>query len=162
MKQFWLMIVILAGTSLSVRTYGRSANIPAATASVIDTVPDDKMIDSIYSRVEVEASFDGGPDAWRKFLEKNLNAATPLKNHAPAGTYTVIILFVVDKTGKVGEIKALTQHGYGMEQEVIRLLKRAPNWIPARQEGRAVKAYRKQPVTFVVLDEKKKKKKSDD
>lgn len=47
----------------------------------------------------------------------------------------------------------LTKYGYGMEQEVIRILKRSPKWIPAKQFGRAVSAYRIQPVTFQVTAE---------
>jgi protein TonB len=48
-----------------------------------------------------------------------------------------------------------------MEEEVMRVIKRGPKWIPASQNGRLVKAYRKQPVTFVVMEENKKKKKKD-
>lgn len=47
----------------------------------------------------------------------------------------------------------LTNFGFGMEQEVIRTLKLSGTWNPAIQNGRPVKAYRKQPVTFQVVDE---------
>ena len=40
-----------------------------------------------------------------------------------------------------------------MEQECIRVMKLSPNWIPARQNGQVVKAYRKQPFTFVIVKE---------
>jgi protein TonB len=45
-----------------------------------------------------------------------------------------------------------------MEAEVIRILRQSPPWVPAVQNGRKVKAYRKQPVTFEISEEKKKKK----
>lgn len=112
----------------------------------------------IFDVVEVEASFPGGESAWRRFLEQNLNAAVPANNRAPAGTYTVVIQFVVDRDGKVSDIKALTHHGYGMEGEVIRLLRKAPRWSPAVADGQKVRAYRKQPVTFMVVEEEKKHK----
>jgi hypothetical protein len=104
----------------------------------------------IFTKPEIEASFPGGSQSWKSFLEKNLNANTPIKNKAPIGTYTVVILFVVDKSGKTSEFKALTSHGYGMEEECLRVLKKSPTWVPAIQNGRNVKAYRKQPITFVV------------
>jgi hypothetical protein len=44
---------------------------------------------------------------------------------------------------------ALTNNGYGMEGEVIRMIKNSPQWQPASLNGRLVKAYRKQPVTFI-------------
>lgn len=126
-----------------------------------DTIPEiDSTEERIFERVEIEASFPGGDDAWRKYLEQNLNAAVPLQYNAPAGTYTVIVQFVVDKDGKITDIKALTSHGFGMESEVIRFLKKAPRWNPAIQDGRKVKAYRKQPVTFQVIDDRKKKKRN--
>ena len=61
--------------------------------------------------------------------------------------------FVVDEDGAVSDIKALTNHGYGLEQEAIRVLRKAKKWEPAIQNGRKVKAYRKQPITFQVTEE---------
>ncbi|MDZ4794670.1 MAG: energy transducer TonB [Bacteroidota bacterium] len=135
---------------------GQVATIERDTLPVTDTAAE-----MVFEKVEIEASFTGGAEAWIKFLENNLNAGVATDNSAPDGHYTVIIQFVVDKEGKVSNIKALTRHSYGMEAEVIRLLKKAPRWNPAIQDGRTVKAYRKQPVTFVVISEKKKKKNKD-
>lgn len=130
-------------------------------AALQDTLPvADSAADKIFEKVEIEAAYPGGDDAWRKFLENNINAAVATDYGAPNGNYTVIVQFVVDREGKVSDIKALTRHGYGMEAEVIRLLKKAPRWSPAIQDGRMVRAYRKQPVTFVVTAEKKRKNKN--
>ena len=104
--------------------------------------------DEPFRKVEVEARFDGN---WEKFLLRNLNPETAGENGAPAGTYKVIIEFVVDKEGKVSDIKAITNHGYGMEKEAMRVLKKADKWIPANQNGQPVKAYRLQPITFEVI-----------
>ncbi len=123
---------------------------PVATEQPADSV--------IFEKVETEAAFPGGEAAWRSFLEKNLNPNVPVNNGAKAGTYTVWIQFVVDKNGNVSDIKALSKHGYGMEAEVIRIIRKSPAWKPAMQFGRLVKAYRKQPVTFSIEEEKKKRK----
>jgi hypothetical protein len=38
-----------------------------------------------------------------------------------------------------------------MEEEVVRVIKKSPRWSPALiEKGVKVKAYRKQPVSFVV------------
>lgn len=107
----------------------------------------------IFEKVEIEAAFKGGESAWRKFLERNLNPNVPVDNGAPEGVYTVYIQFVVSKDGSVSDIRALTNHGYGMEQEAIRVLKKAPSWTPAIQNGRQVNAFRKQPITFQVTSD---------
>ncbi len=109
--------------------------------------------DALFTRVEVEAEFPGGASAWRSYLQNNLNAGIPAKKKAPAGTYMVVVLFIVDKSGKISNVKAETNHGYGMEKEVVRVIKKGPNWTPALQNGKIVKAYRRQPITFVVSEE---------
>ena len=106
--------------------------------------------DSPLSIVEIEAKFTGN---WENFLRKNLNPEVPLNNDAPPGSYTVLIQFVVDIDGSVSDIKALSSAGYGMEQEAIRVFKKAAKWEPAIMNGFKVKAYRKQPITFMVMEE---------
>jgi len=115
------------------------------------TAADDDHI--VFEKVEVEASFPGGAANWRKYLERNLDANTPSDNYAPSGTYQAMVKFVVDKQGVISEINPLTSHGFGMEEEVVQVIKKGPSWSPAIQNGRIVKAYRKQPVTFLVLRE---------
>ncbi|MDP4262984.1 MAG: energy transducer TonB [Bacteroidota bacterium] len=111
------------------------------------------MGNTIFTKVEKEAYFPGGLQSWNKFLEKNLNAGVPVENGAPIGKYTVTIQFIVDIDGKLSGFKALSGQGYGMENEVIRVLQKSPRWIPAVQDGHPVKAYRKQSFTFYVTKE---------
>ncbi|MBS1495293.1 MAG: energy transducer TonB [Bacteroidetes bacterium] len=106
--------------------------------------------DSIFSREEKVPSFPGGQLAWSLFLRKNLNPNVPLNNNAKEGTYTVIVRFIVNTNGEISNIKAETKFGYGMEEEVIRLIKSSPKWIPRTQYGRKWKAFMRQPVTFSV------------
>jgi len=111
------------------------------------------IADRVFEKVDVEATFSGGESAWRKYLERNLDPNVPVENGAPIGIYTVVVQFIVDKTGTISDIKALTNFGYGMEQEVVRIIQKGPSWTPASQNNRTVKAYRKQPVTFVIEDD---------
>jgi periplasmic protein TonB len=103
-----------------------------------------------YIKVEVEASFPGGLKEWKKYLEKNLRAETPVNNNAKRGRYLVVVQFIVDVDGKISNVTALTNFGYGMENEVKRVIQNGPNWVPATQDGKIVKAYRKQPITFII------------
>lgn len=106
--------------------------------------------DKVFNKVEVEAEFSSGNQGWREYLMKNLKANVPVKKKAPAGTYTVVIRFIVNKDGRIRSIEPETSFGYGMEEEVMRIIKKGPKWIPAMQNGRPVNAYRRQPVTFMV------------
>lgn len=113
-----------------------------------------KQEPEIFSKVEQEAKYPGGHEAWRNFIVSNLNIDVAVKNGAKAGSYNVMIQFIVDKQGNVSDVKALTKHGHGMEEEAVRVIKASGKWKPAVQNGREVKAYRKQPITFVVRDKK--------
>jgi protein TonB len=107
----------------------------------------------IFDKVEIEAAFPGGDGKWRQYLERNCNGQVATDNGAPEGTYTTIVQFVVDKEGNISDVKSLTNHGYGMEEEAMRVIRKGPKWTPAVQNGRQVKAYRKQPITFQVTSE---------
>ena len=85
-------------------------------------------------------------------MEKNFKASVPSDNGAPVGSYTVELQFIVNLDGSLSDIKALTQHGYGMEEEAIRAISRGPKWTPAQQNGHKVVSYRKQPITFVIAE----------
>lgn len=111
---------------------------------------DGKQLDSLLCIKEEEAQFPKGIAGWRSFIEKNLNSNVAVDHGAPAGSYTVMVRFVVDTDGSVTDIKALTNFGFGMEAEVVKLIKKSPAWTPAMQFGRKVKSYHTQPVTFVV------------
>ncbi|MEO6550271.1 MAG: energy transducer TonB [Ferruginibacter sp.] len=112
-----------------------------------------KLSSSEFMAVEVEAFYPGGGEAWQKFLEKNLNSSIPVKNMAPVGKYVATVLFVVDKDGTLSNIKAETHFGYGMEDEVIRVVERSGKWTAATRNGQPLKALRRQPVTFLIDDE---------
>ena len=99
---------------------------------------------------ETEAEFPGGSYAWGRYLQKNLNANVPVDHNAKAGTYKVLVRFIVDKDGTIRDAKAETNFGHGMEEEVLRIITNGPKWVPAEQNGRKVIAYRMQPVTFSV------------
>lgn len=120
----------------------------------IDDLDEDKKIivqkpeeTTIMDIVQIPARYDGN---WERFLTNNLRADIPVNNGAPTGSYKVLIQFVVDKDGTVSDIKALTGHGYGMEEEAIRVLKKAKGWKAGINAGIEVKSYHRQPITFVV------------
>ena len=106
--------------------------------------------DGPLTTVEVQAQFSGD---WHKFLLRNLNAQVGLDNGATAGSFSVWVQFVVDVDGTISDVRALTNHGYGLEQEAIRVIKKSKKWEPAFQNGIRVKAYRKQQITFEYREE---------
>lgn len=109
-----------------------------------------ESVDSVFTREDRDAEFPPQNGGWRSYLERNLDGMVPIRNGATGGKGTVIIQFVVEKDGTLSNMKPLTKIGYGAEEEVLRILKKSPKWIPASRYGKVVKAYRKQPVTFQI------------
>lgn len=105
-----------------------------------------------FVSVQIPAEFPGGIQGWTRYLERNLNSDIPVNNGAPANVYTVIVTFVVDKDGKLSDVKAENDPGYGTKEEALRVIKKGPNWIPANQNGKLVVYRHKQAITFKVTE----------
>ena len=105
--------------------------------------------DSLYTREEREAEFPGGTGAWVVYLQKNLNPNIGYKKKIKPGKYQVVIKFIIARDGTVSDIEPETKFGYGLEDEAVRIIKKSGKWIPAKQFGRFVNAYRRQPITYV-------------
>ena len=110
--------------------------------------------DPIFSKVEIPASFPGGAEAWKTFLMKNLNGNTPVDEGWKAGSYTVFVQFVVRADGSISDVKTTNYKGTKTAQECIRLIMNGPKWLPAKQNGKAVSSYHKQPITFFIEEQK--------
>jgi N-acetylmuramoyl-L-alanine amidase len=104
----------------------------------------------IFTKVEQEAQFPGGVDAWRKYLAKSLDATVAVKEGWKKGVYYVNVQFITDKDGNISDVKALNYANTKTALACIEVVKNGPQWIPAMQNGRKVKAYRNQPITFVI------------
>ncbi len=130
-----------------IKDVGIAAPVVDEGKKIVEAPKEDE--NKVFTKVEIEASFVGD---WTKFLQRNLNGDVAVNNGAPPGTYQVVIQFIVDKAGNVSNVQPLTKLGYGLEDEAMRVIKKAPKWNPAVQNGRQVKAYRKQPITFLVQE----------
>lgn len=122
----------------------------ALSAETIKNGEDNDQYDKVFTEAQIEAKFPGGKDAWIKYLQRNLNASITAQNHAPDGTYTVVVSFLVDKEGNISEVKALNDPGYGTADEAVRVIKSGPRWVPAVQNGQSVIYRQKQNISFMV------------
>ena len=107
---------------------------------------------TLTDAVQSSPSFPGGKEGWLKYLQKNIKSEVPTDHGAPTGKYTVVVSFTVDANGKVSDVKAVKDPGYGTAAEAVRFIKEGPNWLPAIQNGKAVTAEAKQAITFQVSE----------
>ena len=133
---------------------------PPVESSVIEAPKDD--YDKIFTKVEIDAEFPGGTNGWTRYvtreIERNIDE---LQDDGRSGT--VVVLFIVDNEGVVSEVRALPcgEAGVGnclppnskLAEIAVNAIRKGPKWKPAVQNGRKVKAYRRQPVTFQLAEE---------
>jgi periplasmic protein TonB len=103
---------------------------------------------AFFFPIENEAYYKGGPKAWIRFLMKNCN--TPQEALEKGIQGKVIVQFMVDELGNISEVQAIS----GPEElkgEAVRVIKKSDQWVPALQNGRHVRSYKKQPLVFTLV-----------
>src|SRR6185503_12011392 len=104
---------------------------------------------NIFTKVEIEANTN--PKAWAEHVRKNTQLPDSVLKDIPPGTYKVIVQFIVDKHGNIGQVKAKNDPGYGLAKRAERIISTYKgDWQPATQCGRMVNAYKQQPITFII------------
>ncbi len=101
--------------------------------------------EKIFTKVEVEAEYPGGKQAWLNYLNSHL--VYPQKAIDKELMGDVVVEFVVDKSGNISHVKALSGP-QELRPESVRIIKESGKWIPAIQAGQKVNAYRKQPIKY--------------
>lgn len=98
------------------------------------------------------AEFPGGLEAWQKYLIQNVKTKIPIKRGASKGSYMVIVRFRIGMDGIIYNIEPETNFGFGMEEEVMRVIKKSPKWSPEISFNESTIAYIRQPVTFEITE----------
>jgi periplasmic protein TonB len=102
--------------------------------------------EQVFTVVEQNAEFPGGPSALRRFLEKNLNYPPQAQRANISGR--VFCSFVVDRSGNISDVKVDKGIGFGLDEEAKRVIEAMPRWNPGKQSGRAVKSKFNLPIVF--------------
>ena len=103
----------------------------------------EKRPNKFYNKVEIKSAFPGGDSAWVKSIEKNINQSIGDGKGVKKGKYIVSAKFVLSKDGSLSDIACENDPGFGMCEEVIRVLMKIKKWVPAEQRGKVVRDYRK-------------------
>ena len=92
-------------------------------------------------------SFDhDGYSGFYRYVAKYLRYPSEARRHNVEGK--VFVQFIVDRDGSMTDIKVVRGLGYGCDEEVLRVLKNAPEWEPGKQRGEPVRVIMILPITF--------------
>ena len=98
---------------------------------------------------EVMPEYPGGMSALKKFLEKNLKNPQDLQE---GENVKVKIRFIVGYDGNLKGFETVQDGGTAFNNEVVRVLKKMPQWIPGKTHGENVSVYYTIPVNFIATD----------
>ncbi|MDE6247471.1 MAG: TonB family protein [Muribaculaceae bacterium] len=122
----------------------------AVQEQVIVKEPEPEVVkhepEKIFVAVEQPAEFPGGAAAMMKWLSNNIRYPESAQQNGISGR--VVVKFVVEKDGSIGQPSIVKGVDRDLDQEALRVVKRMPKWQPGKNNGQPVRSYFNLPVTF--------------
>lgn len=100
----------------------------------------------VYDMVREMPQFPGGMKALRAFISDNIQYPKAAFEAKKQGH--VIASFIVNEKGKVTNIKIVRSIDPELDAEAIRIISSMPEWIPGKEDGKAVSVKYAVPITF--------------
>jgi len=142
--------------SLAINKLSTIKNLPITDSSLVEV----ENLDTIpFAEIEQAPIYPGCEDAENKkrcfstkitmLVNKKFNVQLPKTLGLTPGRKRIFVMFKIDKTGKVVDIKARAPHKK-LEEEAIRVVKFIPPMTPGKQKGKAVAVKYSLPIVFNV------------
>lgn len=91
----------------------------------------------VYNMVDQSAKFQDGYNSIIKFVQENIKFPAEAQENNVHGRLMVSV--IVEKDGSLSDIKIKKGLGYGLDEEIVRIIKMMPKWQPAQHKGKAVR-----------------------
>jgi TonB family protein len=157
MKPILFLIFILLRCSI-IFSQTKNGNMPdlpppMAEQNESDTVNAFDPNNKIHEYVEEQAIFPGGSSALSKFIQSHF--VYPERAEVEGVQGTCIIEFIVNKDGRVHDVKVIRgiANGSDCDMEALKIVRKMPNWIPAKKNTVSVSSYYRLPIKFVLVED---------
>jgi TonB family protein len=90
--------------------------------------------------------FPGGDDAFSNYLRTNIAYPANAKKNGIQGV--VLIIFVINADGSIGQTRIISSPSPDLSQEATRVIRGSPKWKPATENGKPVESSRTIPINF--------------
>ncbi|MDE5808270.1 MAG: M56 family metallopeptidase [Muribaculaceae bacterium] len=107
--------------------------------------------EKVYQSVDACAEPVGGMKNLLSFLKENI--VYPEKAEKEGIEGRVIVRFVVEKDGSIGDPTIVKGVDKDLDKEAIRIVGEMPKWTPAKVDGKPVASYYTLPVSFRLPDD---------
>jgi protein TonB len=119
---------------------GSGGGLQVSTLLPVLSKPDKKVV---LDGADVMPQYPGGIKALLEFLKKNIHSPEDVEDDV-----AVKIKFVVNYNGQLESFNVIQSGGEVFDNEVVRVLKKMPLWIPGKNNGENVSVYYVVPVKF--------------
>jgi TonB family protein len=107
----------------------------------------DDSTTTVYSKTRgTPPQFKGGLDAFYQYLGRHVDYPNDAREKNIQGK--VIISFVVEKDGKLSDIKVAKSGAPILDEEAVRVMRNCPRWVPGTMFGKPVKVAYSVPINF--------------
>tara|TARA_B110000914_G_scaffold212013_1_gene212573 strand:+ start:474 stop:1127 length:654 start_codon:yes stop_codon:yes gene_type:complete len=104
--------------------------------------------DEFFMVVENMPIFPGGDLGLMKYIQKHVKYPAIAKEYNITGK--VYVSFIVDKSGKVTNVKIVRGVDKNLDAEAMRVVKSLPKYKPGKQRGKAVRVMFTIPINFTL------------
>ncbi len=135
-------------TSIGSTTFDKGTDDIAAPAANADNAKIAQDSDVPLVSVDQMPQFPGGEREMLRFIKNNLRYPLSAQDNSVQGT--VILNFVVNREGRIINLKVVKGIGFGCDEESIRVMEKMPAWTPGKQRGQTVLVSFTMPIRFVL------------
>lgn len=130
----------------SVNVAPAAKGLPEVPDKLEETADSAAAANKVYEVVEQKPAYPGGEAALMRDLALNVRYPAVAQENGTQGR--VIVQFVVETTGEIGELKVIRSLSRECDQAAMAAVRKLKRFVPGRQGGRAVRVSYRLPVTF--------------
>ena len=112
--------------------------------------------EKLYDYAEINPEFPGGNDSLVAFIQREFSYPEKAREKGEEGT--VYVEFVVQKDGRITDVKTVLSASKSLDAEAERVVKAMPRWHPGEQAGDPVNVRYTMPFKCKLAEEDKPKK----
>jgi periplasmic protein TonB len=103
----------------------------------------EKSNNTIYKKVDLPAKFPSGDFQFKSIIYDNLQLIINKESPKP-----LFVKMVINENGSIGDVTTLSNNKTNFDNEVIKIIKAMPHWIPGKLNGKNVTSEIVQYIAF--------------
>jgi len=141
-----VVLALIFSISVTDRVIAQTDSEVKKVANTQEPVKKAQKEEVIFTVVEKMPEYPGGKEAMFKFIGSNVKYPSEARKNGIHGTS--YITYIVEKDGKVNDVRLLRGFDKDCDAEAMRVVKMMPNWKPGMQKGKAVRVQYNLPISF--------------